>query len=168
MHWVWELLGAEFRAVAGSPAARWALFGVTIAIVVAIVIHMLVSRVGLGDSAERRDGQRRPEWAGGDPWALAQRLAGAGNYTDAAHALYRALLQAVARREQVRIDPAKTTGDYVRDLRRRSSALVTPFRDFARTYEVVVYGLGVCDRPRYERLLTLASAITGGGAYDGG
>lgn len=90
---------------------------------------------------------------------LAQELAARGEYTEAAHALYRALLEALARRERVRLHPSKTVGDYVRDLRQRSSSLFGRFRDFARSYETVVYGIGVCDRERYERLLALAAPI---------
>jgi hypothetical protein len=86
-------------------------------------------------------------------------LAAAGQYTDAAHALYAALLEGVARREQLRLHPSKTAGDYLRELRRRSSQLVPTFRDFARLYEVVVYGLGSCDRDRYERLYVLATGM---------
>jgi hypothetical protein len=157
--WLGRLLSEEFRYVANSPVAKWTLFIVLIAIIIGIIMHLLLARVGDGGhAAQRSRGAGRGERSA-DPWAEAQRLAADGNYTDAAHELYRALIQSVARREQLRIDPAKTTGDYVRDLRRRSSALVAPFRDFARTYEVVVYGLGVCDQPRYERLLSLASAI---------
>jgi len=47
----------------------------------------------------------------------------------------------------------------VRDLRARSSSLFGRFRDFARSYETVVYGLGTCDRERYERLRALAAPI---------
>jgi hypothetical protein len=158
--WLGRILGDEVRLIADTPAAKWTLFAIVIAVIVGNIIHMLLARVGDGAHAARRAGGGGRGERDGDPWAAAQRLAAEGNYTDAAHALYRGLIQSVARREQLRIDPAKTTGDYLRDLRRRSSGLVAPFRDFARTYEVVVYGLGVCDQPRYERLVALASAIT--------
>ena len=86
-------------------------------------------------------------------------LAARGDYTAAAHALYAALLDAGARQDQIKIHPSKTAGDYVREVRRISSPIFPGFRDFARAYEFVIYGLGVCDRERYERLLSIALPI---------
>jgi hypothetical protein len=95
-----------------------------------------------------------------DPWQEAQRLAASGDYTQAAHALYAAILQAAAGRGIVRLHHAKTIGDYLRELRARASgAIVSGFRDFTRVYEVVVYGTGECDRQRFERLAQLAAAV---------
>jgi hypothetical protein len=97
----------------------------------------------------------------GDPLALAQRLAAGGDFTGAAHALYAALLLAAARSERLELHPSKTAGDYARDLRARSSSLFSRFREFARSYEFVIYGVGECDQARYERLRTLAAPIVG-------
>ena len=47
--------------------------------------------------------------------------------------------------------PSKTAGDYVREVRRRASPIFPSLRDFARAYDIVIYGLGECDRERYER-----------------
>jgi hypothetical protein len=47
----------------------------------------------------------------------------------------------------------------VREVRRRAPPLFAGFRDFARAYEVVIYGIGACNRDRYERLLALALPI---------
>jgi hypothetical protein len=94
-----------------------------------------------------------------DPWVAAQELAAGGDFTSAAHALYLALLDALARRDQVRLHPSKTVGDYLRELRTRSSALLPTFRDFARLYERVIYGFRECDAERYARLHALASAM---------
>ena len=96
-----------------------------------------------------------------DPWLAAQELASRGDYTSAAHALYAAMLDRAARDQQVRLHPSKTVGDYVRELRVRSSSLFGRFRDFARTYEVVIYGVGTCDEARYQRLLALAVPVAG-------
>ena len=91
-----------------------------------------------------------------DPWVTAQTLAANGDFTMAAHALYLALLDGLARREQVRLHPAKTIGDYLRELRSRSSTLLPMVRDFARLYELVAYGFRECDAARYARLHALA------------
>ena len=94
-----------------------------------------------------------------DPWLTAQALAASGDFTGAAHALYLAVLEGLARREQLRLHPAKTIGDYLRELRSRSSALLPTVRDFARLYELVAYGFRECDAARYERLHALASDV---------
>lgn len=95
----------------------------------------------------------------GDPWAQAQALAAAGDYTAAAHALYATLLEHAARRQQVRLHPSKTLGDYARELRARRSRLASGFRDFAADYESVIYGEQQCDADRYGRLFALATPM---------
>lgn len=148
----------------GSPPLYWAALATLAVILAALAARAawlfyrrrdrgVAERAGSGWRGRRGGGAAR------DPWTLAQELAARGDYTDAAHALYRALLEAIAQRERVRLHPSKTVGDYVRDLRARSSSLFVRFRDFARSYETVVYGLGSCDRERYERLRALAAPI---------
>ena len=157
--WIGEVVGYFQR----SPALTR-----TVLVVASLLILALVARLAWVAWRQRtreaslefgRDGAGRR--AGGDPWPLAHRLAAAGDYTAAAHALYAALLEAIARRERVRLHPSRTVGDYVRDLRRRGSPLHPTFREFGRTYEVVVYGIGTCDRERWERLDALAREIVG-------
>ncbi len=167
--WEWTLqhvispvfywLGRMFSAAWGRTEFRWALL-VGLVVLVALSIWRFVvaayddprrARLAMSGGDVRRHG--------GDPLATAQRLAAAGDFTGAAHALYAALLLAAARRERLELHPSKTVGDYARDLRGRSSDLFARFRDFARSYEFVIYGLGECDRERYERLWTLASPI---------
>lgn len=97
--------------------------------------------------------------AAGDPWTRAQRAAGEGRYTEAAHLLYQALLTALAGRERLRLHPSKTVGDYGRELRRRSSPAAPVYGEFARAYETVVYDLQACDRERWERLHALAAPL---------
>jgi len=156
--WVIQRLADLFRAVRGSPIGR----PIVIAVLL-IAILLVLGRIGFAIAFADRVGHASSEgrFRRLDPWTEAQRLAAAGSYTDAAHALYAALLQGVAEREELRLHPSKTVGDYGRELRRRSSTLVPTFRDFARLYEVVVYGVGSCDRERYERLYVLASGIVG-------
>jgi hypothetical protein len=94
-----------------------------------------------------------------DAWVAARRYAAHGDYTSAAHALYAALLQAVAARGDAELHESKTIGDYVRDLAARPSRFLGGFREFARSYETVIYGIGSCDRDRYEQLHGLALRI---------
>ena len=157
--WIQEL----FIAVSRSPTAKGAIAAVLIALLIALIVRAIV--VGVGGSSPFTRGTARGQRAGaqGDRWAAAQRLAAAGQYTEAAHALYGALLDSIAHRERLRLHPSKTAGDYSRDLRGQSSPLFAPFRDFARSYEFVVYGWSGCDRARYDRLYALASGMVRSG-----
>lgn len=144
-----------------SPVLFWLITSIAVVLLLA-----MVGRTVFLWNRQRRELALSGSWRGPaaalghrDPWRATQELAARGDFTAAAHALYAALLEATSRREQIALHPSKTVGDYTRDLRRRSSAAFTTFRDFARAYEVVIYGLGTCDRARYERLKTLAGPI---------
>jgi len=153
-------LSALLRDFNRSPGAHHVLTGVTILVVLGIIAHMFLTVYipGSGQSARwMLRGARGAE--AGDPWALAQRLAAEGRYTEAAHALYGALLARVAARVPLRLHPSKTAGDYARDLRSAAPTVFTPFREFARSYEIVIYGLGECDQPRFDGLIALAGRI---------
>ncbi|MEX2283816.1 MAG: DUF4129 domain-containing protein [Gemmatimonadota bacterium] len=163
--WLLNQLAAFFNRLdpAGLPTAVfWVLAGLCGAIVIGIV-----ARVGYQLYTARQ--QRGPAFEGAhgdaiaDAWALARRHAAHGDYTAAAHALYAGLLQTFAKNGEVQLDDAKTIGDYIRELAARSSSRVARFREFARSYETVIYGLGFCDRERFERLEILASRIASHG-----
>ena len=154
--WWWtEYIDIPFDA----DVARRVLLGIVIVLGI-----IAAARYGHRWYLERRYGEIAGAGGGRDgkaqdPWVAAQELAAKGDFTQAAHALYIALLDALARRDQVRLHPAKTIGDYLRELRSRSSALLPPVRDFARLYELVAYGFRECDAERYRRLHALASAV---------
>ncbi|MGH7720721.1 MAG: DUF4129 domain-containing protein [Gemmatimonadaceae bacterium] len=156
---LFSLLEPLWDGVRGFPPLYWAVIALLALVVLGAVwraIHLWsLRREAIGSGVRWGDAAGR----GGDPWRVAQEEAARGNFTEAAHALYQALLESAARQGQVRLHPSKTVGDYVRELRGRSSALFSRFREFARSYEVVIYGIGVCDRERYERLLSLAMPI---------
>jgi hypothetical protein len=166
LNWVAELLRDLSRLTGGSRALYYTVLFLTIALVIAVVARALYVAYSQGAFSDRRRGIFAGT-AGGlaeDPWAEAQRLAASGDYTGAAHALYRSILLNASRSGLVRLHDAKTIGDYVREMRTRASAtLLQAFREFARGYEYVVYGVGECDRTRYERLHGLAVRIVGHG-----
>lgn len=156
-NWVLNLLGDLVQSLRhAGPVQKGALL-VLMVVVIAIIARLAIVSNAAGVAFRRAGmfGSGGPQ----DAWGEAERLARAGQYTDAAHALYRGLLDDMARRDQIQLHYSKTVGDYGRDLRRRSSGLTPRYRDFARTYETVVYGLGTCDRERYERLYALATGI---------
>lgn len=142
------------------PLLRW----VAIAAVVAVA-GMIIGRVAYRRQMELAAPQNKTLGHGHtgskDPWAAAHTAALAGNYLDAAHALYFAVLQALAGTDRVIIDSAKTVGDYTRELRRASSHSLPLYRDFAKVYEPIVWGSRDCDKARFEQLSGIASRLTG-------
>jgi len=155
-----ELLQWLFRAGRASGQFSWPLTITILVLVVALAARLLLGwRWRRADAAAVEVDELRSSLRGQDPWQAAEAFAARGDFTAAAHALYLALLEAGARRGELRIHPSKTVGDYVRELRARSSAMLTRFRDFGRSYERVVYGHGQCDRQRYEGLLALATPV---------
>jgi hypothetical protein len=159
--WLGDLLRSFSHSRGSNPLLFWSVTTAVILVVIAII-----ARLAWVSYKRRRQGiDARPELRGaisvshGDAWALAQQYAARGDFTAAAHSLYVALLGAIARRGWIRLHPSKTVGDYVRELRSRSATVFTRFREFARAYETVVYGTGVCDQERYETLQRLAMPI---------
>lgn len=157
--WVGDILERLTNFTDNSPTLAWTLRVLTvvaIVLVVARLTYVIWARRPTSVSAHGRAGVRG---ATADPWVHARAEAAAGRYTEAAHLLYAALLQALATHERLRLHPSKTLGDYTRELRARSSTALSGFRDFARNYESVVYDHQECDRERYELLHTLASRL---------
>jgi hypothetical protein len=90
------------------------------------------------------------EWA-----ALAQDLAGRGEYRLAMRALYLAGLAHLAQAELLRLARYKSNRDYLNELRRRAHfepALPTAFAQCARLYESVWYGKHEAAAPQYLEL----------------
>ena len=160
--WLGELLSPVGRAVSGSRSLQQIALALVILLVVAVVARaMVVAYAGRVARASEQEGGRGRTMTGrlADPWLEAQRLAALGDYTAAAHSAYAAVLGALNRRARLRLHPSKTVGDYARELRRVQSPLAPRYREFARLYEVVVYGVGTCDRERWERLRVLAGEL---------
>jgi hypothetical protein len=158
---LWALLDPFVSALRRSPLLYWTVIGLLALVLIGIVgraVYLWRQR-RLFDAAALAWESSPLRRAGRDPWTAAEELSARGEFTDAAHALYAALLESAARRQQIRLHPSKTAGDYARELRNRSSAIFTHFRDFARSYETVIYGIGVCDAERYQRLYALAGAV---------
>jgi len=162
--WLADIFRSLRDAAGNGPGWRWAAIAALVVLAVAIAARVIVLARAPDAATARGGGASRRGRGRGDAWAEAERLSSAGDYTGAAHALYQALLGALARRERLRLHESKTVGDYGRELRARSSPLAGRYREFARTYEVVVYGEGHCDRERWERLRALAAPMVGANA----
>jgi hypothetical protein len=150
---IWLL--ATVRNVPGGRA--------TVLTVIAVIIVLIVGRLFIANDWGNDVLFRRKASALGatriDPWVEAERLAAAGDYLGAAHALYQAVLRRIAGSERVRVHASKTSGDYVRDLRRRGSPLAMPFQRFGRRFDQVIFGKGVCTADDYAALRADAIAI---------
>lgn len=165
----WLLEGLEaillrFGPATPSPTLFWFVVVLVSGFVLLVLGRMLY---GIHIARAARPEHSRGPGAGdaaADAWNRALALAAAADYTAAAHALYAALLALIARREDIDLHDSKTIGDYTRDLRHRASGRLPGFREFARLYETIIYGLGVCDRERYERLHGLALRVMESGA----
>jgi hypothetical protein len=94
-----------------------------------------------------------------DSWREAEQLAAAGQFTEAAHALYRGTVSLLAAQGLVRRHDSKTSGDYARELRRRGAPAYAAFRRFGVRYDRIIYGTGMCDAPGYDALLADARAV---------
>lgn len=151
------MIDKVFRALFGSvraiPGFGWVVIGAAAALIVAIVTRVVYA------SAARQKKLSISHGPGMDPWIRAYDLAAAGSYLEAAHYLYLALIEAVARRHRIAVHPAKTVGDYSRDLRRVNSEILPAFNEFSRAYEPIAWGDGACTREAYERLRSITEVV---------
>lgn len=149
--WLWDHLVDLVNSVSGSDFTRT----VTIAMLVLVVV-LVIARIAIGISAERalrHTGPGTRAGIGGEAMlASADALAAKGDFTGAAHALYAATLAALAARGEVRLHTSKTTGDYARELRRRTAAAWRPFQSFRSRYDRVIYGDMRCSEADYVAL----------------
>ncbi len=149
---IFRFLGDLIRAAAEAGGTRTTVYlvlGVLLALlVIRLVLDLRAEWTGTTVARSRRVGMRT-----NDPWGEAERLAQSGAYTDAAHALFVALLGALAARGEVRVHASKTAGDYARELRRRNAPSAPRFQSFRTRYDRAVYGVGIVSGDDYRALL---------------
>lgn len=85
----------------------------------------------------------------------AQELAAARRWREAALALYQSILRRLAARGALRIDPAKTPGDY-REESRGDAESHRLLEGFLHGFEPLAFGGRVADEAAYERLVASA------------
>lgn len=157
--WVGEAVAKIISFIRHLPSSRT--IGLTVlGIIVALIVVRLVVAAFARDDAGVRRSRRGGGRAVDDPFEAAERYAAEGRYEDAAHAIYHGVLLALARRERLRLDPSKTSGDYARELRARGSSSYQPFRAFSRRFDVAVFGHGGCDAPLIDDLRRLSAPFT--------
>jgi hypothetical protein len=156
LEWIAALIRRLFSQIAEIPNAKWVLLTLAIVAVLAVAARIFLN----SEAEERRRRARTGTVRGGaDPWVDAERFAGSGNYTEAAHLLYRAVTERLAAAELIRLHPSKTSGDYARELRMRGALQHAEFRQFGRRYDHVLFGTGECDAATYASLREQASRI---------
>ena len=156
--WLNEWIDRFFALFDGSPSVRW----ITIALLVLLAL-LIVARIVVvlgAEEAQPEAGRGPGRLRGSDPWGEAERLAAAGRFTDAAHALLAAVLATLAARGEVRLHESKTTGDYARELERSGSPARGAFRTFRRRYDVLIYGAGECTAEEFAALRRDAEPVT--------
>ena len=139
-----------------GPSLRAMGLGVAALLVVFVVVRAVSAARARGDLVAGSRRTRGGVTMHADAWLTADALSGEGRYEDAAHALYRGVMQAIGQRERLRLDPAKTSGDYARELRRRGAPSLPSFRAFVARFDVVVYGHRPADAVALEELQALA------------
>jgi hypothetical protein len=155
LQWLSESMSRLSHFLRGAPSARTIALGVAAAVVLVVVVRLVVA-------AQARDANALATARGGRPtttadsWSEADRLAAAGLFEEAAHALYHGVLSGLVQRERLRLDPSKTSGDYARELRRRGAPSYAAFRTFVRSFDVAVYGHGGCTAVSVAELRRLA------------
>ena len=158
--WAGDWLGSLFGFLDGTTSAR------TIALWFTGLMVLLVGGRLLA-AAQARDPEGFAARTGRatsaeNPWRAADRLAAEGRFEEAVHALYRAVLVSLARTERLRLDPSKTSGDYARELRARTSASLPAYRAFVRRFDLEVDGHGRCDAESVRALRALANPFAPG------
>ena len=152
LRWLWERIEHFFQLLKELPHGREVAM-----VLLALVVFLIVARIVIGVRADARAtrvaARRLGTSAGNVSLAEAERLAAAGDFTGAAHLLFSALLMAGAARGEFRVHPSKTTGDYVRDLRRKRAPWFSPFHSFRSRYDRVIYGDMQCSADDYAALL---------------
>jgi hypothetical protein len=159
-HWIGSLFRYVESALDAHPLSKFLLFSIVLALIVSIAMRATYAR-RMRDSRFLTSSTSLAAANGRDPWSAAQAAASLGNYLNAAHLLYLAVLQALARSDRIVIESAKTVADYSRELRRSSPGSFNQYREFARIYEPIVWGSRGCDSRKFEELSRIASSLSG-------
>ena len=142
------------------PRVWWALLALTLA---AIVIAFLARNLPQRQARRRLATGLTSLGREGDPWADARRLAADNRIVEALHALFAAVVISLGRGRHLDPHPAKTAGDYARELAGRRSAHAPGFSEFVRRYERAVYGSTDVDRSVFDALESSARAAAPAG-----
>jgi len=158
--WVIDRLSGIGAVKDAGPVVFYIVVAVLAAAAIGLLAHLFYTSgiafsrergAGPGDDGEAPRGPRTAaDWEG-----TARRAAAEGRLRDASLALYNALVLRLDARGALRFDPAKTPGDYRREVR-ANPEVARPFAEFVRGFEPVVFGGRALDPDGYERLRAAA------------
>lgn len=154
--WLLDAFDRVGKALKHLPSGRNIGLGVVVLLVLFLVARVFIA-ARRSDESLAFAPSRRNATTSDDPWRLADQHAAAGRYEEAVHALYRGVLLSLGRDERLRLHPSNTSGDYARELRRRNSSSLTPFRTFTRRFDVIVYGHGGANAGAFAELAALSA-----------
>jgi hypothetical protein len=150
----------------GDRLAYLLVTGCLVLLAAGVLLHLV--RVALGLRGGRAAGAaahgravRVPAPATQDWRAAAERAAQAGHWREAVLALYLSRLERLQQRGLVRLDDAKTPGDYRRELR-ADPPTASRFESFLRHFEPVAFGSRPIDMASFRRLSAAVEEIAGG------
>ena len=156
--WFGRVVSDLFDFFRDSHAGRTLVVALFALLLVLIIVRVWMGERALIEIMPRGDADRT-RTPGADAWLEADRLATAGDFTRAAHALFAALLAACASRGELRLHPSNTTGDYARELRRRGLWSQQGFQTFRSRYDRIIYGARECTATEYAALLNDAEPL---------
>lgn len=169
--WIGDQIGKAFAKIfewlsgfrgmqEAAPFVFWIVVALLSATAIALLGHLIYSstdafsggrgRASADDAPLGRGPRTAADWE-----ADARRAAGEGRLRDAALSLYQALVLRLDARGALRFDPAKTPGDYRREVR-ANPEVARPFTTFLRGFEPVAFGGRALDADGYERLRSAA------------
>ena len=152
VRFVFDQFRRLLEAVDSVPFGRTAFLAFLV-----VAVGLVIARLVMGIAAERRSAVSRQGVADARSESAqlgaAQQLAADGDYLAAAHVLFAVLVATGGARGEFRVHPSKTSGDYVRDIRRKSTRWLHPFQQFRQRYDRVIYGKATCTAEDYEALL---------------
>jgi len=155
-----DRLGGNGAAQDAAPIVFWIVVAVLAALAIGLLAHIFYTS-GIAFTRDRPAARGEEEGAprgprGAADWeAAARRAAAEGRLREASLALYNALVLRLDARGALRFDPAKTPGDYRREVR-ANPEVARPFAAFVRGFEPVVFGGRALDPDGYERLRAAA------------
>lgn len=157
---VLKFIGDEFRDLI-QLLGGWQNARLVVVIAVALLVLAIAGRIVVGQRLElRRRTAGSLQIVGStrrDYWVLAAEMEERGDFIAASHALYLAVLEALARSGGVTFHASKTVGDYVRDLKQRRSESLEAFRQFGIRFERDVFGAQLPNATTYRQLSELAA-----------
>lgn len=156
--WVFDRLSGIGAVKEAGPVVFYIVVALLAAAAIGLLAHLFYSS---GVAFSRDHGSREGAGPARGPltavdWeGAARRAAAEGRLREASLALYNALVLRLDARGALRFDPAKTPGDYRREVR-ADPEVARPFAAFVRGFEPVVFGGRALDPDGYERLRAAA------------